>query len=108
MTIKEEREYNIIDEKITYDSENKKWQAEYPWLRDPMALPNNRSAVLGILKATEKRLEKLPHRGEKYQQQIEDMLSRKVCRKLSRKEMASYKGPVFYISHHEVVKEDSV
>jgi len=36
------------------------------------------------------------------------MIERGVARKLSRKELQSYVGPVFYLSHHEVLKPDSI
>ena len=35
------------------------------------------------------------------------MVDRGVARKLSRKELKDYKGPIHYISHHEVLKPDS-
>ena len=35
------------------------------------------------------------------------MLDRKVARKLTEEELITYKGPLHYISHHEVLKPDS-
>ena len=34
---------------------------------------------------------------------MEDMVNRGVARKLSPEEIAAYEGPVFYLSHHEIV-----
>ena len=42
-----------------------------------------------------------------YDDQIKDMVAREVARKLSKKELTLYKGPVHYIGHHEVLKPDS-
>ena len=38
---------------------------------------------------------------------IQDMFTRNVARKLSRYELASYKGPIHYIAHHAVWKPSS-
>ena len=35
------------------------------------------------------------------------MIARGVARKLSQEELQRYKGPIHYISHHEVLKPDS-
>ena len=32
MTLKEEREYKIIESKLTYKADQKKWEAGYPWI----------------------------------------------------------------------------
>lgn len=50
MTLKEEREYKIIEEKLTYKADQKKWEAGYLWVKDPRALPDNREAALATLK----------------------------------------------------------
>ena len=42
-----------------------------------------------------------------YQKQIQDMVDREVARKLTLKELKEYKGPIYYISHHEFLKPDS-
>ena len=42
-----------------------------------------------------------------YCDQINDMISRKVARKLTQAELLSYKGPVHYIAHHAVPKPTS-
>ena len=60
-----------------------------------------------MLISTEKRLAKNTTHAEVYQKQIEDMVSREVARKLTLKELKEYKGPIHYISHHEVLKPES-
>ena len=42
-----------------------------------------------------------------YQEQIGDMISRKVAYKLSSKEIEEYAGPIYYLAHHEVLRIDS-
>jgi hypothetical protein len=46
------------------------------------------------LKATEKRLKEDEAQFKKYAEQIDDMISRGVARKLTRKELDEYTGPV--------------
>jgi hypothetical protein len=60
-----------------------------------------------MLKSTERRVAKDPKLGEIYQQQIQDIMEQGAARKLTRKEMDSYEGPVLYISHHEVLNPES-
>ena len=57
-----------------------------------------------MLISTKKRLAKNATHAEVYQKQIEDMVDREVARKLTIKELKEYKGPIHYISHHEVLK----
>ena len=106
-TIKEEKELHLIESKLEYNKEEKRWIAEYPWIRDPAELPNNKRPAMGMLISTEKRLAKNEEHTKVYQKQIEDMIEREVARKLSETELENYKGPIHYISHHEVLKPDS-
>ncbi|XP_068758047.1 uncharacterized protein [Montipora capricornis] len=106
-TIKEEKELQLIESKLEYNKEEKRWLTEYPWIRDPAQLPDNKRAAMGMLISTEKRLAKNKEHANVYQKQIEDMIEREVARKLSQTELKNYKGPIHYISHHEVLKPDS-
>lgn len=108
-SIKEEKELAIIEKGLHYDEANSQWTVEYPWIKDPRLLPNNISVAIARMKSTEKRLVKLgPNYSKSYQDQIEDMIIRNVCRKLSEKEMQFYNGPIHYVQHHEVHKPDSL
>ena len=108
-TTKEERELAIIERGLHYDEVNCQWTVEYPWIKDPKFLPNNISVAFARMKSTEKRLVKLgPNYSKSYQDQIEDMVSRNVCRKLSETELQTYNGPIHYVQHHEVHKSDSL
>ena len=107
MSLKEEREYNLIKDGLEYDKENMKWIANYPWIKDPAKLPNNKEAAFGALRSCEKRLLKNTELADTYNDQIDDMIKRGVCRKLEEDEVRMYDGPVFYIPHHEVRKPES-
>ena len=104
-TFKEEQELKLIENNLTYKSDH--WEVQYPWIRDPIELPDNRAAAMRILRATEKRRAKNAEHAKVYEAQIEDMGERDVARKLTEDEQKSYNGPVHYISHHEVLKPDS-
>ncbi|XP_068696785.1 uncharacterized protein [Montipora foliosa] len=106
-SIKEERELELIDKNLEYDYQDGRWIAEYPWIKNPSALPDNRRVAVATLISTEKRLLKNPQHAKIYDMQIKDMVARDVARKLSKEELNSYKGPIHYISHHEVLKPDS-
>ena len=105
-TIKEEKEMQMIEQGLV--RREKHWEANYPWIRDPALLKDNKAVILAILKSTERRLLKNQSHADTYQAQIVDMIERNVARKLSKEEIDKYDGPVQYISHHEVLKKDSV
>ena len=68
-TIKEEKELALIEKNLSYDAKGKFWTAEYPWIRDPFDLPDNRRSAFGMIISTEKRLSKNRKHAEIYQQQ---------------------------------------
>ena len=105
--LKEEKELQLIEENPKFDDVDKLWIAAYSRTKYPADLPDNRRATLGMLASTEKRLSGNPDYARVYQQQIQDMVDRDVAQKLTREELESYKGPIHYISHHEVVRPDS-
>ncbi|XP_068247848.1 uncharacterized protein [Palaemon carinicauda] len=107
-TIREENELDMISKGLEYNCEEKYWTVKYPWIRDPNELPNNVAVAIARMRSTEKRLTKIGYKyTQLYNDQIKDMLSRGVARKLSWKEMSEYDGPIHYIHHHEVLKESS-
>ena len=105
-TIQEDREMQMIEKGLVRKESH--WEASYPWIRDPALLQDNRSVIFAMLKSLERRLLKNKPHAETYQSQISDMLERNVARKLSNDEVFNYTGPVHYISHHEVLKKDSL
>ena len=103
-SIKDKRELDMIEKGLTL--KDKIWTAKYPWIKSPKQLPNNRHVAERMLMNTEARLMKDAAHAKTYQSQIEDMLERGVAKKLDDKDL-NYDGPVHYISHHEVLKEES-
>ena len=106
ITLKEERELLMIENGL--ERQPGFWKASYPWIRSPDSLEDNRHVAEAMLKSTEKRLLKDKDLSETYQSQIKDMLERGVAMKLSEEDFKAHKGPVQYISHHEVMKKDSI
>lgn len=104
MTISEERELQQIKNGLSYvsgDHHSKKphWHAKYPWVDDPTTLPNNRRAVEATFLRTEKQLAKEPKWKPAYSAQVHEMVERNAAVQLSKEEVASWSGPVWYISH---------
>ena len=84
--LKEEKELNLIENNLEYNSQENLWITTYPWIKDPHNLPDNKRAAYGRLMSTEQRLRKNPYHAKVYQQQIQDMIDRDVARKLDTEE----------------------
>ena len=82
------------------------WLIPYPWKRDPSTLPNNRLQAEKKLEATECRLAKNPEHAKAYDEQMTELTEMNFARKLTKEQMTAYKGPIHYISHHEVVRPE--
>ena len=106
-SFKEEQELFMIRDNLRYDSLQKCWTTSYPWLVDPVDLPDNYHVALATLKSTEHTLKKDPEWASKYKDQIKDMLDRKVARRLSGNELKNWDGPTFHISHLAVRNPNS-
>ena len=55
------------------------------------------------LESTETRLSKQPEIGKAYDDQMKDMEKRGFSQKLMDKEIAEWKGPVYYVLHHAIL-----
>ena len=82
------------------------WLIPYPWKRDPKELPNNEVQAKKKLEATERRLSKTPEHAAAYDRKMMEMTEMQFARKLTKQELETYKGPVHYIAHHEIVRPD--
>ena len=89
-TITEEKELALIEKNLHYHQEAKRWIAEYPWIRDPKDLPDNKKATFTKLISTERRLAKNSEHAKVYKEQIQDMVNRGVARKLTKTELRNY------------------
>ena len=63
--LKEELELRLIEDRLKHNGDH--WIAQYPWIRDPLELPDNYSAALVMLKKLEKRLQKSKSHAQVYQ-----------------------------------------
>ena len=104
-TLKAERELRLIEEGLAHKDGH--WVAQYPWIRDPKQLPDNKEFASRKLKATEKRSEEDEALLRMYTEQIDDMIRRGLARKLTKEKLDEYTGPVHYLSHHEVIRQES-
>ena len=104
LTQAEREEAEIISKSC--EKEGKQWKVPYPWEKNPMLLPDNKSLAMKRLESTERRLKKDPEKGVAYDKQMEEMKEMKFSRKLSEEEMDNYKGPVHYIPHHAVIRPE--
>ena len=59
MSLKEEREYELIRNNVQFNPERSRWMTSYPWIINPNKLVKNRSIAFKILKSTERRLLKI-------------------------------------------------
>ena len=100
----EAREAKIISESC--QKIGNQWLVPYPWKRTPTTLPDNKSQAEKKLESTERRLARNPKQAEAYDKQMKEMSEMNFSRKLSSKELKSYKGPVHYISHHEIIRPE--
>ena len=100
MSLKDEREYNLIESNLTYLPEKERWLASYSWIRDPSDLPDNKPAAFAKLKTMEKQFLSNSEQAGLYRRQIDDMVKRGVAHKLSDEEIQSYECPIHYIAHH--------
>ena len=107
MSLKDEAELELIERKLSFNVKTGRWLAEYPWIRKPTELHNNRRIAIAKLCSTEKRLQKNPDYMSIYAAQIDDLLDRKVARRVTRAELETYEGPTYYLAHHAILKPES-
>ena len=65
-------------------------------------MPNNYSQVLKKLESTERRLMKQSDYADAYDKQVKEMEELNFSRKLNKRELEDWKGPVHYVAHHAV------
>lgn len=106
MTFAEERELEVVKSRLTYvasddHSERPHWHANYPWVENPVTLPNNRSAVEATFLRTERQLAKEPERKTAYAAQVHEMVNRQAAMRLSKDvlQVMDWSSMVHYSSH---------
>ena len=106
-SFKEEQELDLIRQGMHYDGSKESWTVEYPWIMNPENLPNNYLASKARLVKLESSLLKDKAWADAYCKQMQDMIDRKVARKLNDEELNEWLGPSFYISHLAVISPKS-
>ena len=104
MSLHDEREYvkfkdNLIyDEKGTEHDPGPYWRTKLPWNMDRMELVDNKPAVLGVMNATKRKLQKDPSWEDVYETQLKEFIERGFAREVSQKELSSWidDGGKFY------------
>ena len=100
----ERKEPKVIED--SWQKIGNQWLVPYPWKRDPKGLPDNKAQAKKKLEAIERLLSKTPEHAAAYDKQMVEMTEMKLARKLTKQELETYKGPVHYIAHHEVVRPE--
>ena len=103
----EQKELETIRSNLKLDPVNNKWMTKYPYKIDPGVLKDNKRQAICLLIKTENRLSKNKDASEKYCEQFEDFIYRGIFKEINDREIEAYSGPVTYITHHEVYKEES-
>lgn len=106
MTLKEEKEYNLIVSNIVFNPERGRWLAKLPWIEDPASLHYNKAYASAVLKSLQKRLDKHEHKNL-YGAEIHRMLDAGTARRITNQELAAYKGPKYFLTHHPIWKLES-
>ena len=87
MSLQEEEELRLIEDNITFNEEVGRWNAKYPWIKDPGILSDNRLVVMATLRSTENRLRRNTENAKLYDKQIQDMVQRGTARILESQEL---------------------
>ena len=96
-TKKEQEELRLIQGKMTLDKTRNVMVCEYPVVKDPSVLTDNRGQVTKMAESLEKKL-KRDGSMEEYNDCLQEMLDRGCMRELTDKEMDDWGGVVNYIS----------
>ena len=116
MSLKDERAYERFKNNLTYQEHGTKedpgpyWKTSYPWIVDKENLENNLPAVMGVMKATKRKLAKDPSWEAVYETQLKDLISRGVAREVPEDELESWKasgGKAYYIAHQVALNPGS-
>ena len=107
LSYEERQSLDVIRSNAHLDPTNNRWTTTYPFKSDPHILEDNKEQAIQLMKKQEKRLLKDSVAASKYCEQFQSFLDRGVLVEIAEEEMNNYKGPVCYVSAHEVMKEDS-
>ena len=97
LSAKENMEYEVIRNNLTFDSEKQKWTTSYPFVTSPTVLQNNYSQAVACMKSLEAKLKK-QNRLAEFNDAFKDIVDRGVFKELSSQAIDDWKGPINYIS----------
>ena len=106
MSLREQHEYRIMEQNVTYDDVEKVFRVKYPFLEDPSILSNNVRQAVKIAEREERKLNK-EHLMDEFNEEFEKMISHGALVELSPDRMESWAGPVHYVSLQHVLKPES-
>ena len=95
-SIKEEREYEVIKSNLEYDPVGTSsdpgpyWRSVFPWTVDRNILGDNKSAVLGAMNATLRKLGKDPSWRKIYEEQLRVLIDNGFARKVEKEELEAW------------------
>ena len=110
LSLKDEREYQEMLSRMRYDTDNKCWWVKFNWTVPKEALVNNKPAVLRVMEATVRKLDKNVEWRNIYEMQLKDLLERGVAREVLDDELDAYVkrgGIVYYIAHQMALNPSS-
>ena len=104
-----QHELDVIRSNATLDPENNIWTVTYPFTTDPKILEENEEQATTLMKKQENRFLKNNDKtaAKKFNEIFQDLIDRGVLVEITEEELKLWTGAVFYVSAHEVLKEDS-
>ena len=106
MSLQEQYEYQVMEDKVHYDEVNQEFRVEYAFIESPSILANNLRQVVKIAEREEKKL----HREcltDAFNKEFQKMLDIGALVELTAEDRQSWKGDVHYVSLQHVPKPES-
>ena len=106
MTNHQQEEPRLIESLMVLAADRKMIVAEYPIIKDPNMLTDNRKQAISIQMGIEKSLKK-SGQTDAYNEGFKRMIARGCIREIPHDELDKWKGGINYISHHGLLKPGS-
>ena len=102
MSLREQYEYQLMEDCVTYDEVEEVFRVKYPFTEDPSILTNNFKQVVKIGEREERKLAK-EGLTEAFNQEFKKMIEYGALVELSDDIKRSWSGPVHYVSLQNVL-----
>ena len=106
MSLREQYEYQVMQDNVTYDNVEKVFKVKYPFTEDPSILTNNFWQVVKIGEREEIKLAK-EQLTDEFNGEFERMIEYGALVELGEDDINAWTGPVHYVSLQHVVKPES-